>query len=244
MDIITETKGRAAEYAPLQLNLYTTCTHGCTYCYCPGVLHKKPEEFHREGPPKKDVLKRLAKDCAIMAKNKDTRKVQLSFIGDPCQSDESSWLTHQALVLLGVHGIKATILTKAPHKPIVWDWDKVLAAYDTSLGVSIVWHDDKMGFQYEPGAPSVRSRMIHTEILHNNGIRTWVSLEPVIDPAQALLVIMRMHEYVDHWKVGIIQHDAELVAAHDWGKFYHDVTSLLDSVGADYYIKNSLKKLA
>ncbi len=242
MDVIYEPKGAAAEYAELAVNLYTTCTHGCTYCYCPGALHKTPAEFHCEGPPKKDVLKRLAKDCAIMAKNKDTREVLLSFVGDPYQSDEAAWLTHQALVLLGVHGIKTTVLTKNPRWIFLHEQQNIFQAYDISLGVSFVWFNDAIREQFEPHAGRIQTRNLAIANAHSLGIRTWVSLEPVIDPAQALLVVREMHKYVDHWKVGIIEHDKELIAAQNWGKFYRDVTALLNSVGADYLIKESLLK--
>ncbi len=242
MDIIYETQGAAREYTPLACNLYTTCTHGCTYCYCPGALHKTPAEFHREGPPKKNVLQRLAKDCAIMAKNKDEREVMLSFVGDPYQSEEAAWMTHQALILLGVHGIKTTVLTKNPK--YAERQAELFRLYGISLGVSWVWYDDNLRERFEPGAARCPQRYEALWRMRESGVRTWVSLEPVIDPAQALQVIEVAHEHVGHWKVGIIQHDAKLVAAHDWGKFYRDVTALLDSVGADYYIKESLRKYA
>jgi len=36
------------------------------------------------------------------------------------------------------------------------------------------------------------------------GIKTWVSLEPVIDPEQAIELIRLLHPYVGHWKAGKI----------------------------------------
>ena len=69
------------------------------------------------------------------------------------------------------------------------------------------------------------------------GIKTWVSLEPVIDPDQALELIEQIHPFVDHWKVGKLNYRNLEV---DWLKFREDVTKQLDSVGANYYLKKSL----
>lgn len=72
------------------------------------------------------------------------------------------------------------------------------------------------------------------------GIKTWVSLEPVIDPGQALELIRELHPIVDHWKVGKLNYQALDV---DWIKFREDVKALLESLGADYYLKKSLTEL-
>jgi DNA repair photolyase len=37
MQTIYEPKGKAREYAPLALNLYESCPHGCKYCYKEGM---------------------------------------------------------------------------------------------------------------------------------------------------------------------------------------------------------------
>ncbi|MEZ4551950.1 MAG: hypothetical protein R2874_16190 [Desulfobacterales bacterium] len=34
------------------------------------------------------------------------------------------------------------------------------------------------------------------------GHPTWVSIEPVIDPDQAIKLVEMLHPVVDHWKVG------------------------------------------
>jgi hypothetical protein len=74
---------------------------------------------------------------------------------------------------------------------------------------------------------------------------SWIAnqLTLVIEPDQALEVIEVLHERVDFWKVGKINHNKELEAAHDWGKFREGVTELLDKHGANYYLKRSLTVL-
>ena len=45
MSIIYEPRGKAREYSELAANLYTGCSHGCRYCYCPAILRKKIDEW-------------------------------------------------------------------------------------------------------------------------------------------------------------------------------------------------------
>jgi hypothetical protein len=76
------------------------------------------------------------------------------------------------------------------------------------------------------------------------GIFTWVSLEPVIDPEQALAVIRMAHPYVNFWKVGRLNHMKAYEQTVDWGKFLFDAETLLTKLGAKYYIKNDLRSFS
>ena len=64
------------------------------------------------------------------------------------------------------------------------------------------------------------------------GIYTWVSMEPVIIPDEALEVIRAAHSYVDFWKVGKLNHNKEVEQSVDWPKFREDAVSLLESFGS------------
>ena len=61
MRAIYKPAGRAAEYAPLAVNLYTGCGHACTYCWAPQVLRLETAEFFRNPQPRPDLLPSLAK---------------------------------------------------------------------------------------------------------------------------------------------------------------------------------------
>lgn len=74
------------------------------------------------------------------------------------------------------------------------------------------------------------------------GIYTWVSMEPMIIPQEALEVIRQAHDYVDFWKVGKLNHNKEVERSIDWAKFRDDATALLESFGSEYYIKEDLRK--
>ena len=91
-----------------------------------------------------------------------------------------------------------------------------------------------------PALHRLRTRINAVKQAHARGTPTWISLEPVIEPGQALALIREIHLFVGHWKVGKINHSKEIEDKHDWLGFREQVVALLKSVGADYYIKNSL----
>ena len=90
----------------------------------------------------------------------------------------------------------------------------------------------------------VDDRLTILKAAHKAGIFTWVSLEPVIDPVQALDVIRKAHKYVRFWKVGKLNHMKTVEQGVDWGKFLCDVEKLLTKLSAKYYIKNDLRSFA
>jgi DNA repair photolyase len=94
---------------------------------------------------------------------------------------------------------------------------------------------------WEPGAATLESRRAAIREAHTRGIRTWVSVEPVLDVNQAIRVISDMAAAVDFWKVGKLNHDKQREAAIDWRVFLATVTALLNRVAPGrYYIKKDL----
>ena len=70
------------------------------------------------------------------------------------------------------------------------------------------------------------------------GIYTWVSVEPVIDPNEALSVMRALLDCVDLWKVGKLNHFKEAESRVDWRQFLIDTQKTL--VGKNVYIKKDL----
>ena len=81
-----------------------------------------------------------------------------------------------------------------------------------------------------------------TSSINSRGIRTWVSLEPVIDPEQSIELIKQTHEFVDLYKVGKLNHDP-LADTIDWRRFGWDAKGLLESLKKAHYIKQGLRAL-
>ena len=132
MEIIYETKGMAKEYAPLGVNLYLGCTHGCTYCYAPKTLRRKRDDFKTKIQFRNKVLEKLAKDAEALNEKGDKREILLSFETDIYQPlDEDKDITRQAIEILIKNNLKFTILTKGGTRA-VRDFD-LLESLDAML---------------------------------------------------------------------------------------------------------------
>lgn len=237
--VIYEPKSRAREYSPLALNLYTGCLHGCRYCYSPGVMHKKRATFHTDVKPREDILNRLERDCKKMSG--DPREVLLCFSCDPYQPIDNS-ITREALVILSRYGMKIQILTKGGLRA-ARDFD-LLRQYRWKFGTTLLFSKSESKNQWEPYAASIEERLDSLRIAHSGGIYTWLSVEPVIDPAQALDIIERTlnGRYVDHWKVGKINYHKYIEEKIDWADFLNEAEKML--AGKNYYIKRDLWEAA
>jgi DNA repair photolyase len=239
MSVIYEPTGRAKEYSDLACNLYSNCGHGCKYCFAPACLYKTKEDFFTcPAIPRKDIIKKIAHDCEKMRSDNDSRSVLLCFACDPYQHG-SSKITRHALETFSAYGINVHILTKGGHRAEK-DFD-LLKSNDWSFGTTMVFSDQKDVEKWEPGAASVNQRIGAILKAKKMGIKTWISLEPVIDTTQTKQIIMSLMPYVDHWKIGTWNYDkrAKLI---DWKTFKNDVEKLL--VGRSYYLKHALLEAA
>ncbi|MCR5162549.1 MAG: radical SAM protein [Thermoguttaceae bacterium] len=241
MYVVYEPKGRAREYSDLACNLYMGCPHGCKYCFAPSCMHKTAEYWHTEITPRKNVISLFAKDARSL--RGDSRKILFSFLSDPYQPLEKELhLTRQALEIVKTYHLKSQILTKGSYELIRDDFDLMKEA-GTELGITISFMDDTQRQEWEPAAASVEERVRTLREAHELGIRTWVSLEPVLNAEQGLQVIRALTPFVDYWKVGKLNHMKEIEQQIDWKKFGQEAVQILNDNGANYYIKNDLMNI-
>lgn len=241
MHVVYEPKGRAREYSPLACNLYMGCPHGCKYCFAPGCMRKTADEWHSNTIPRNDVVALLEKDAEKL--RGDTRKILFSFLSDPYQPLEKALhLTRQALEICCANRLRNQILTKGSAELIMSDFGLMKKA-KTELGLTISFSEDASRQKWEPRAASIEDRLLVLKEAHAANIYTWVSLEPVIDPAQALEVIRKAAPYVRFWKIGKLNHMKEFESEVDWKKFANEAQNILCSLNAKYYFKEGLSEL-
>ncbi len=146
-------------------------------------------------------------------------------------------LTREALLVLERYGLRVQVLTKGGLRS-TRDFD-ILARNRWKYGATIIFHSERLREQWEPGAAPIAERIEAVRAAHAAGIFTWVSVEPVVDAAEAIEVIETLRDEVDLWKVGKLNHDRQRESAIDWHRFLADVEAALE--GRNYMIKKDLE---
>ena len=240
LDMIYVPSGAALEYAPLAVNLYRGCSHACRYCYAPACLHMTREDFAKP-EARKDILVRLKGDAANIAG--DPRPILLCFTSDPYQPLEAlACVTKEALHILGDYRLQARVLTK--NGALAQRDFGLMKAYGVEFGETICFDSERMRQDWEPGAGTIASRMKALAEAHRLGIKTWVSVEPVISPPAALRAMSLISQYVDCFKVGKLNHMPAVEKDIDWRAFLRSTLELFDNSLCGYYIKDALWSFA
>ena len=233
--IIYEPTGKAREYADLACNVYSGCDHGCLYCFAPAVTVKKRVIFETPKVRPGEFLKKLEKEAS---ERKVSYPILLCFTTDPYQTfDIKEQVTRQAIQILHQYGHHVTVLTKGGSRALR---DLDLFTPKDAFATTLTCLDPVKSMIWEPGAASPKDRISTIHKFYNAGIPTWVSLEPVLYPEDALAIIQDTHDFVGLYKIGKLNYHADAKLT-DWFKFAANVTSLLDRLGCKYMIMNDLK---
>lgn len=242
-DIIYQPKGKAGEYAGYAFNLFVGCSHLCSYCYCKsGILAKALGGNH-------PTLKKCfggRKDIAVQwfkIEIEQFRTVILanggeifsSFTTDPMQP-ETIDLTMECAKIAVEAGIKVVLLTKAAG----WSIDPFIAAHPESfkIGFTLTGHDEM-----EPGASPNAERIQKMKEVHELGVGTFASIEPIIDFASSLEMIKQAAPYCDEFKLGLMSgFPAPVYNLSEGLNFLTEVEVLQAEFGFELMLKDSIKK--
>ncbi len=238
---IYEPKGAAREYSPLALNHYKGCDHGCIYCYVPkikrvfdpGYDHKKVEEvWSWEG-----FLKSAKKHF------NSPSQVLLSFMTDPyCDYNNEVKVTREVLKILLENQIPVAILTKGGNN-VLQDLDIIKKfGSNIKIGMSLTTTNEKESRKWEPYASTPLERLETLKILKANNINTWASMEPVYDPAESLRIMREWSPWIDHFKIGKMNHMARLERTIDWNLFFYRAVKIMRDNDKLFYIKKDLRQ--
>lgn len=242
MPFIYKPSGKAYEFAHLALNHYWGCPGGCLYCYGPAFCHTTPERFHGQPYARKGVLEGLAKELPAFSGTDDP--ILMCFVADPYEDlDIGLELTREVLKLMVANDAPCAILTKqgdrAPR-----DFDLMSRARSARFGVTLTVNTVAEQLHWEPRCGDYRERLRALVLAHNEGIRTWVSLEPIIHVADTIWFLEQTVGFVDEYKIGKLNyHEHEKTV--DWIQARASILEAIKRLGIENkcYIKESLRNL-
>lgn len=240
MSIIYEPKGKAREYSPLALNLFNGCDHGCKYCYVPACTWR--EDANRAPVVRAGFIESLKKE--LRKGPVPRQQVLLSFLTDPYCHFAIGYgreTVRNTLRLFSEYRVPTAVLTKNPLEACRLD-AAIFAHMNCKVGSTLTFIEPADSLEWEPNAPLPESRFAGLERLHNAGIRTWASIEPVIDPEQSLRCIEITSPVVDSYKIGKLNHFKDIEAGIDWDEFLARAVKLLRDAGKPFYVKEDLRK--
>lgn len=257
---IYQPRGAAREYSRWACNLYNGCSHNCQYCYCKRgymahtIGKDKPTLKVSLGMDEEDAYRTFAKELrehrqAILD---DGGELFFSFSTDPMLCEEID-LTMRCVQECVVSQVPVQILTKAtcwlqsavnePDEDDSWlepSYLQRLCAWRrwVRLGVTLTGHDE-----LEPDAPSNADRIVLLNHLQACGIRTFASIEPVVDFASSLKMILDSLHYTAEYRIGLMspvgQQHYDYVQCE---RFCRKVTDLSSQYGFTVMWKQSIRK--
>jgi len=173
---------------------------------------------------------------------KADKQILLSFMSDPYAPFEELYRnTRRALEVLHDARCSVAILTKGGTRCLD-DLDMFQSWPDgrIKIGATLTFIDPRASLRHEPGAALPIDRLNALVRLHTAGVRTWASIEPVIEPPESLAVIEVSLPFVDGYKVGKLNHHASANLI-DWLAFGSRAVAMIRAAGKALYVKHDLR---
>ena len=245
-------KGPAGEYAAqgYGLNLFKGCRGGCIYCYREhGIISKSiggdTPELLKKFKNEANALARVAHDL-VNHKNELVAAdgVFATFTSDPGQ-EATFPLFKQAFDLIIKAGVPVKMLTKFTSWVNTPEGQELLAKGASTgllaVGFTLTGHDE-----LETGASPNADRVAAMKSIHSMGIKTFASIEPVIDQQTSLDMVKAVVGYCDMFLVGLESGPNRHVLTDDEvSNMSHQMIDVVRSCGVgSIYFKSSILKVA
>lgn len=246
------------EYGNFTINHVFGCAHGCNYpCYARMMAQRygKIKDYEEWLHPKivSNALELLEKEI-IGYKNK-IDFVHLSFTTDPFMYDylngrtypQIKELTLKIIAKLNEHRVKCTVLTKGIYSKELTETKRYGA--ENEYGITLVSLDEKFKKDIEPYSAPFKERIDGLKYLHEEGLKTWVSIEPYPTPnivKQDLSKILNIISFVDKIIFGRMNYNTYSMQFENNKDFYENcaiqVIDFCKKHKIKYHIKYGTRK--
>ena len=230
---IYKPQGKAGEYSEWACNLYNGCSNGCAYCYLKrgvmsGVLGAYSPTLKKSlGDSPDKAYKVFLKELGLHKANIIGTKGNLffTFTSDPFLI-ETIELNMMCVSKTLDEGVGVVMLTKRADFLEHPAFKKLLGNSNIgklSIGFTLTGRDD-----LEPNASSNQDRIAAMRKLHEEpGVRTWASIEPIIDLGLSFQMIQQTMNFCDNYKIGIVSGRKPPYTPYDVKCFYNEVRGLI-----------------
>lgn len=240
------------EYADYCINHVEGCSHGCKFpCYA--MMMKKRcgviKDYNDWIKPKivENALELLDKEIPKLKHKIEV--VHLCFTTDPFmyKQKEVSDLTLKIIERLNKDNIRCTVLTKGIYPKELADTEKY--GENNEYSITLVSLSKKFKNDFEPFSAPYESRIKALKYLHDQGLRTWVSMEPYPTPnlsKQDLSEILKKINFVNKIIFGKLNYNVESTQSGYNGNFYQGCVNLVIEFcrrnDIKYHIKHGTQK--
>jgi len=133
-----------------------------------------------------DVKVNAPELLAEEVRRKKKGRVWISGVCDPYQPLEKKYkLTRRSLKIFQENSWPVIIQTKSPL--VLRDLDLLKKFEDIEVGFTITTADEEIKKFFEPRTPSIEERMKALERMHQEGIKTYVMIAPLLPGAEVLV---------------------------------------------------------
>lgn len=233
------------EYGDYTINHVQGCSHGCMYpCYAFMMARRfgKTKNYN-------EWIKPIIVDNAIELLKKELPKlkdkinsVHLCFTTDPFmyKYDDICHLSIEILKLVNSYNIPCTALTKGILPKELANLSK-----DNSYGITLISLNEEFREKMEPGSAPYKDRIENLKYLHDNGCKTWVSIEPYPTPnfiEQDFDEILKAVSFTDKIIFGRLHYNKKVSEYKDYKNYYNElaykVIDFCEKHNIEYHIKN------
>ncbi len=241
------------EYGNYTINHVLGCAHGCAYpCYAMMMAQRygRVKNYDDWIHPRLVSNSLEILDREIPKYKNDIDFVHLCFTTDPFMYDaknkrtykEIEKMTLSIIKKLNNNGIKCTVLTKGLY-PKELTKDEFLR--DNEYGITIVSLDAKFRKEFEPFSAPFEQRIAALKHLHDNRLKTWVSIEPYPTPniiKQDLSKLLETLSFVDKIIFGKMNYNASIKAYENNEEFYKKCSQTVTDFCTKKRIKLHIKE--
>ena len=235
---------KKVEYGDYTINHIFGCQHGCLYpCYAFNLAKrfgyiKKYEEWIK---PKLVVNSLELLDMEIPRLKNKIKSVQLCFMTDPFMSEypEVGDMTIKIINRLNRDNIKTIVLTKSILPDELLNTKKI-----NEYGITLVSLDEMFREKFEPYASKYEERINSLKKLHENGFKTWVSIEPFPTPnicRQNLEDLLNKVSFVDYIVFGRMNYNKSVTSYKGYKNFYNSCAMVVEDFCKEKNIKFHIK---